>query len=154
MTLGLQGAPRALAASQRPSRERARRECAGAGRGGRWDACAPRSSESPELTGRIAALASPLLPTVPSSPQAPGSAPSAVGREWRGQLCASAVRSRVCLLGEIFQGPNAPDPISTELQKPCGRQDLAAGLMVDVQLSATLCTLILNYVCFSSIKWT
>ena len=96
----------------------------------------------------------PLLPTVPSCPQAPGSAPSAVGREWRGQLRASAATSRVCLLGEIFQGPNGPDPISAELQKPCGGQDLAAGSMVDIQLSTTLCTLILNHVCFSSIKWT
>lgn len=60
MTRGLQGAPGALAASQRPGPERARRERAGAGRGGRWDACASRSSESPEPTGRTAALPSPL----------------------------------------------------------------------------------------------
>lgn len=50
---------------------------------------------------------------------------SLCGREGvRGQLRASAARSRVCLLGEIFQGPNGPDSIRAELQKPYGVQDL------------------------------
>lgn len=40
------------------------------------------------------------------------SAPSAGERERRGQLPASAARSRVCLLGEIFQAPTGPHPLA------------------------------------------
>lgn len=95
-----------------------------------------------------------LLLTDPFCPQAPGSAPSAVGRECaassalvqRGPACAFWVR--------FSRDPTGPTPSALSSRNLNGGQDLAAGSMVDVQLSATLCTLTLNCICFSSIKWT
>lgn len=66
---------------------------------------------SPEPAERSAEHTAPPLACSVLFP-GPCSAPSAGGRERRGQLPASATRPRMCLLGEIFQATTGPHPLA------------------------------------------